>query len=69
MFASIQLHHRSNRSPFIATDVFEQASLSILRRYQQAASPAFIGSGDAPAGPSSQARQQEPGRFAGAHGY
>jgi len=37
MFTGIQLQRRSVRSQPIATNVFERASLSILRRHQRAA--------------------------------
>ena len=47
MFASSQSQRRSARSPHI-TDVFERASLSILRRYQRAAGAAVFAGSDGP---------------------
>lgn len=44
MIASIQLQRRSVGSQYIPADVFEQTSLSILRRYRRAATPPAVSS-------------------------
>jgi hypothetical protein len=61
MFASVEFQHRSTPSQHIATDVFERASLSILRRYQRAAIAAdFAAPGGSPGALPSQVQQTSP---------
>lgn len=60
MFANIQLQRRSLRSRSMATDVFEQASLSIVRRYQRAAGDAAaLGREGGPSASSTRALQSD----------
>jgi hypothetical protein len=61
MFASVEYQHRSARSPHVAADVFERASLCILRRYQRGAARAeSTGADGSLAVPIPGARQRVP---------
>ena len=67
MCARIQLQRHAIRSPILDTDVFEQASVSILRRFQRAARPApAIGSDGAspPTCPATSPQAQQQDRIA-----